>query len=249
MSAPYWLDPDNLEQPFPDPELALLEPDGLLAAGGDLSPERLLNAYGSGIFPWYSQGQPILWWSPDPRSVLFPDKLKISRSLRKSIRKQPYHITLDSAFAEVIHNCSRVQRPAQDGTWITAEMQAAYIRLHALGFAHSAEAWQDEKLVGGLYGVAIGKVFFGESMFARATDASKIAFVYLLRQLQRQGFALVDCQVETTHLDSLGAENIPRRKFIQLLQRYCTLEHTPGPWVLDEELSQHPELLTTKTDD
>lgn len=249
MTAPFWLDPDNTEHPFPDPALALREPDGLLAVGGDLSPVRLLTAYCNGIFPWYSDEQPILWWSPDPRSVLFPDQLKVSRSLRKSIRRQSYHITLDTVFAEVIRACSQTPRPGQPGTWITAEMQAAYIELHKLGFAHSAEAWQDGKLVGGLYGVAVGKVFFGESMFAHATDASKIAFVYLLRQLQRWQFALIDCQVQTAHLDSLGAENVPRQKFIQLLHRYCTLEHIPGPWKLDEQLSLHPELLTPKPDE
>ena len=191
MTAPYWLNPYDPTD-FPDVSLALREPDGLLAVGGDLRIERLLAAYQRGIFPWYSGDQPILWWSPDPRSVLFPDKLHISRSLRKTLRKQLFTITFDTAFEEVIHACSE---PRADGlgTWITDEMQQAYLRLHQSGYAHSVECWLNGKLVGGLYGVAMGKVFFGESMFSRVTDASKIAFVFLVRQLQRWQFEMIDC--------------------------------------------------------
>jgi leucyl/phenylalanyl-tRNA--protein transferase len=219
-------------------ELALHNPDGLLAFGGSLSVPRLLNAYRAGIFPWYSEGQPIMWWSPDPRSVLFPEDLKVSRSLRKTMKKQPYTITLDTAFAEVMDACAAPRRD-DAGTWITDEMKAAYCALHLQGHAHSVEAWQDGELVGGLYGVAIDKVFFGESMFARRTDASKIAFVHLVRQLQCWGYALIDCQVHSGHLASLGAIDIPRPMFISLLDEYC--EDTAsagqvGPWQFDNDL-------------
>ena len=234
MSAPYWLNPYDPAD-FPDVALALREPDGLLAVGGDLSVQRLLAAYRRGIFPWYSGDQPILWWSPDPRSVLFPDKLHVSRSLRKTLRKQQFKITLDLAFTEVIRACSQ-PRVGEPGTWITDEMQAAYIRLHQAGHAHSVECWQDDKLVGGLYGVAIGKVFFGESMFSRATDASKVAFVHLVRQLQRWQFGLIDCQIQTAHLDQFGAELLPRPEFIEQVTQLCMLGNAPGQWTMEADL-------------
>lgn len=218
-SAPYWLDPRQPEL-FPDVSLALKEPDGLLAVGGDLSEQRLLSAYRQGIFPWYSDNQPVLWWSPDPRMVLIPDELKISRSLRKTIKKNNFRISFDHAFDKVIHECS-APRDYTTETWITDEMKEAYIKLHYSGHAHSVECWQGESLVGGLYGIAIGQVFFGESMFSRVTDASKTAFVYLVKHLQKWQYQLIDCQVYTEHLESLGAVNIPRADFINHITRYC----------------------------
>lgn len=219
-----WLAEDPGAQ-FPPIEQALLDPDGLLAVGGDLSPQRLLNAYQQGIFPWYSEGEPILWWSPDPRCVLFPEKLKISRSLKKTLRKQLFKISMDTAFEAVMRACAE-SRPNQQGTWISEDMLQAYVRMHQLGFAHSVECWQDEQLVGGLYGMAIGKVFFGESMFSRKTDASKVALVYLCDYLIEHGFKLIDSQIYTPHLESLGAELIPRPQFAELLKQYCW-EDTP----------------------
>lgn len=214
-----WL-PEDPAAPFPPIEQALLEPDGLLAVGGDLSPQRLLNAYQHGIFPWYSEDEPILWWSPDPRCVLFPEKLKISRSLRKTLRKQLFELRMDTAFEAVMRACAK-SRPNQQGTWISNDMLRAYVHMHELGFAHSVECWQDGQLVGGLYGMAIGKVFFGESMFSHKTDASKVALVYLCEYLMEQGFKLIDSQVYTQHLESLGAELIPRSEFAELLKQYC----------------------------
>lgn len=234
MTAPYWLNPYDPTD-FPDVALALRDPDGLLAVGGDLSIDRLLAAYRRGIFPWYSGDQPVLWWSPDPRSVLFPDKLHVSRSLRKTLRKQEYKITFDTAFADVIRACS--QPRADDlGTWITDEMQQAYIRLHQAGHAHSIECWIKDQLAGGLYGVAIGHVFFGESMFSNIPDASKIAFVFLVRQLQRWQFGVIDCQIQTAHLDQFGAELIPRSEFITLLNQFCNQTDRGGLWKTDVDL-------------
>jgi leucyl/phenylalanyl-tRNA--protein transferase len=233
--APCWLEPDDPELWFPNVELALQEPDGLLAVGGDLSEDRLLLAYRSGIFPWYGPGQPILWWSPDPRLVLFPGRLRVARSLAKTIRKGTFSITIDQAFDAVISACAE-PRPGQAGTWITQEMMAAYRELHAAGYAHSVECWQEGKLAGGLYGVAIGRAFFGESMFARTTDASKVAFVGLVRQLSRWGFPLIDCQVHTAHLASLGAEMIPRREFIQILEHACQQPEPNTPWRIDRDI-------------
>lgn len=218
--GPFWLDPNDRSYAFPPVEYALREPDGLLAVGGDLAPERILNAYRHGIFPWFSPGQPILWWSPDPRAVLFPEKLKVSRSLRKTINHHTYRVTFDTAFAQVIRSCAETPRRRQDGTWISEEMQQAYIRLHELGYAHSAESWLGDELVGGLYGMRLGRIFFGESMFSRRSDASKVPFVHLVRKLQDDGVVLIDCQVTTEHLLSLGAEEIPRKRFIELLDRY-----------------------------
>jgi len=215
-----WLDHENPSEPFPPLEHALTDPDGLLALGGDLSVTRLVNAYRHGIFPWYSDGQPIMWWSPDPRTILLPENIKISRSLAKTCRKKPYAITLNNAFAEVIKACAS-PRSDDEGTWITEEMQHAYCMLHNEGHAHSVEAWQDGKLVGGLYGIAIGQVFFGESMFAWANDASKVAFVHLVQHLSNAGYKMIDCQVDSAHLQSLGATQIPRCLFADYLEKYC----------------------------
>ena len=214
MSSIVWLEDNNYE--FPPVEHALTEPDGLLAAGGLLTPKILLKAYRHGIFPWYSQGQPILWWSPDPRCVLFPQKLKISRSLRKTLNKKLFEIRQDTAFRDVMLNCAR-PRKDDAGTWITHEMIQAYCRMHELGYAHSVECWQDDKLVGGLYGMAIGSMFFGESMFSLRPDASKVALEYLCNTIKPK---LIDVQVYSKHMESLGAEMIPRARFIQLLKTY-----------------------------
>ena len=239
--GPYWLEPESDPALFPDPTFALEEPDGLLAVGGDLSPARLLNAYRQGIFPWYSEGEQILWWSPNPRAVLYPEQLKISRSLQKSLRKCPFRVTMDTAFAQVIAKCSesRIDKDgSQSGTWITEEMKQAYIELHRIGFAHSVECWEGEELVGGLYGVSMGKVFFGESMFARRSDASKIGFAHLVKQLTAWGFALIDCQVHTDHLTSLGAVDIPRDNFLALLDQHCDpFEAHQGAWQLDDAIA------------
>lgn len=204
------------EVSFPSPDLA--EGNGLLAVGGDLSQKRLLKAYSMGIFPWYSEDSPILWWSPDPRLVVFPDELRVSRSLRQCMRKGLFRVTMNKAFVQVMQTCAEVIRKGQSGTWITGEMIRAYTGLHAAGHAHSVEIWQEENLVGGLYGIVLGKVFFGESMFAKKSDASKVAFVTLVEHLKQQGFRLIDCQVQTKHLVSLGARNIPRSTFLKILK-------------------------------
>lgn len=232
--APFWIDPDAAEIEFPDVELAMREPDGLLAVGANLEVDTLLRAYRRGIFPWYGPGQPVMWWAPDPRLVLFPDELRVSRSLAKTLRQGKFTVTLDTAFRAVIDGCA-APRGSQSGTWITPQMAAAYSALHAAGHAHSAECWYRGELAGGLYGVAIGQVFFGESMFARVSDASKVAFVTLVRQLQRRGFQLIDCQVYTPHLASLGARPVPRREFTRLLARACDAAALPSPWVLDPD--------------
>lgn len=216
---------------FPPPDMA--DEGGLLAVGGDLRPERLLLAYSLGIFPWYNEGLPILWHSPDPRMVLPVDDLYVSRSLRKTMRKQPYEITMDSAFERVIRACARVPRPGQDGTWITDEMERAYCELHDRGYAHSVEAWDDGTLVGGLYGVSLGAAFFGESMFATAPDASKIAFVTLVQQLAQWSFELVDCQVYTDHLANFGADLWPRARFLRELERVLARPTRQGRWTLE----------------
>lgn len=221
-----WLADDSLS--FPPLSQALADPNGLLAAGGDLSQDRLLNAYRRGIFPWYNPGEPILWWSPDPRCVVLPERLHVSRSLRKRLRRGDYHVTFDQAFSEVVAACAAPRRD-QQGTWISHDIHDAYLSLHHLGVAHSVEVWIDQQLVGGLYGLAIGAVFFGESMFSHHRDASKIGFAWCITQLQRWGYQLIDCQVYNDHLASLGASEIPRTEFAAHLDRLCgqTLDH---PW-------------------
>lgn len=217
---PLYLLDDN-ELWFP-PVTEALE-DGLLAYGGDLTTERLLLAYRNGIFPWFNEEDPVLWWSPDPRCVLFPEKLKISKSMQQVIRKGDFRFRINTAFEAVISHCKHTFRKDQDGTWITGDIIEAYTAMHRKGFAHSAEAWQDGQLVGGLYGIRLGNVFFGESMFSTVSNASKFAFIQYMQQLKTEGVQLVDCQVHTPHLESLGAEMIPRSQFITLLQR-----HIPG---------------------
>lgn len=228
-----WLEPEPIE--FPGLEMALEDPNGLLAAGGELSVPWLTHAYRRGIFPWYENGQPILWWSPDPRMVLFPDQLTVSRSLAKQLRRQQFQVSFDTAFNEVIQACAE-SRAGAAGTWITDEMQQAYNQLHEQGFAHSVETWLDGRLVGGLYGVAIGQVFFGESMFTRESNASKVAFVHLVKQLSRWGFQLIDCQVSSEHLLSLGATDISRDAFKEYLERYTNLESTCQTWQFESDL-------------
>ncbi|OGT20972.1 MAG: leucyl/phenylalanyl-tRNA--protein transferase [Gammaproteobacteria bacterium RBG_16_57_12] len=224
-SAPFFLHAQDTS--FPDPALALHDPNGLLAIGGDLSPQRLLAAYRLGIFPWFSHDQPILWWAPDPRVVLYPGHLRINRSLHKTLNKGLYRITFDQAFARVVSECAGPRRGAE-GTWITPEMQRAYQRLHALGHAHSVEVWQGDELVGGLYGVTVGAVFCGESMFSHQSDASKVALVTLAGELQSRGYLAIDCQMYTHHLATLGAEEIPRARFMALLQHPAPAMPWPG---------------------
>ncbi len=218
---PYLLAPHSPPDAFPDPSLALDVPNGLLAAGGDLGPERLLYAYRRGIFPWFGERQPILWWSPDPRAVLWPADLHVSRSLRRTQRRATFAVSTDTAFDRVVHECA-APRPGRESTWITPEMAAAYGRLHHAGYAHSIECWHGSGLAGGLYGIAIGRVFFGESMFSRAPDASKIALAHLCTL----GFELIDCQVPNAHLARLGAVEVSRRRFLALLDGLC---EAPGP--------------------
>ena len=237
MQAPFWLDPFD-KRHFPEVALAMTDPNGLLAVGGDLSTERLLQAYRSGIFPWYSDGQPMMWWSPDPRAVLFLPALKISRSLKKSIRNSQYELRLNSDFDGVLKNCATPRRDGL-GTWITDEMARAYNRLHREAHAHSIEVWQEGQLVGGMYGIAIGKIFFGESMFSRIRDASKIALAALVKHLDPHQFAFIDCQVESAHLNSLGAQVIPRPQFIRYLDLYCANNESSNAWtnfITKEEL-------------
>jgi leucyl/phenylalanyl-tRNA--protein transferase len=217
--------------PFPSVERALKNPNGLLAAGADLSLERLLEAYRRGIFPWYSSGQPPLWWSPDPRMVLECEALKVSRSLSKSIRNKGFEVRIDTAFPEVLRGCSAPRRE-EAGTWLGPDMRAAYARLHGAGYAHSFETWRGGELVGGLYGVALGRMFYGESMFSRATDASKVALVKLVQMLRSRGFPLIDCQVHTPLLESLGAREIPRREFLRALASLVNYPEPPMKWTV-----------------
>lgn len=203
-------------EPFPD--ILSVDPDGLIAVGGDLSAERLLLAYSEGIFPWFSKGEPILWWSPDPRMVLYPQELIVSRSMKQLISKGPFTFSMDTAFREVMHNCSTITRKDQDGTWITDDMIEAYVRLYDQGIAHSIEVWRDSELVGGLYGVALGKAFFGESMFHKETNASKAGFIKFVQWGIQNGIALIDCQVPTEHLKSLGAREIKRSDFLKKMK-------------------------------
>lgn len=220
--------------PFPPVERALDNPDGLLAAGGSLTAKRLVEAYRRGIFPWFNEGDPILWWSPDPRTILRPTNIHVSHSLRKRLRGNRYYVTLDRAFARVLDGCA-APRADDNGTWLSPAMRRAYQGLHTAGLAHSVEVWMDGELTGGVYGVALGRMFFGESMFARRTDASKIGIVVLARQLERWEFPFIDCQLETPHLLSLGAEHLPRWRFVAEIER---LVREPAPsWVLDEDLA------------
>lgn len=225
------LDPRNPDEPFPDVELAEAEPNGLLALGGDLSVRRLINAYRQGIFPWYSDDQPILWWSPDPRTLLYPERIKVSRSLRKTLGKRLFMASVDRAFDAVIAACA-APRGDGDGTWILPEMMLAYRGLHRHGLAHSVEVWSDGDLVGGLYGVALGRVFYGESMFSRRSDASKVALVYLCQKLLQWGYRVIDCQLHTEHLISLGAEEVSRGTFSALLRTACDESPWEGSWTL-----------------
>jgi leucyl/phenylalanyl-tRNA---protein transferase len=214
---------------FPSPNTALVEPDGLLCAGGDLKPETIISAYSQGIYPWFSNGQPILWWTPDPRMVLFPKEFICAKSLAKTMRQQKFEVKFDTAFRAVIEGCA-APREADGGTWIVNEIQDAYTSLHKMGYAHSAESWRDGELVGGLYGVAIGRVFFGESMFARETDASKVAFATLVQKLTADGFKLIDCQQQTKHLASFGARPISRANFLQHLQECINVNDPISVW-------------------
>ena len=223
-----WLSDDD---PLPDVERALTRPNGLLAAGGGLSVRRLVEAYSRGCFPWYSEGEPVLWWSPDPRMALVPAELHVPRSLERRLRRGDFRITADRAFAEVIAGCAE---PRDDGgTWITGEMITAYERLHAAGYAHSVEAWQDDLLVGGLYGVGLGRAFFGESMYTRVPDASKAAFVTLVRVFVERGVGLIDCQMKTEHLARFGAREIPRAEFLRRLRELVSRDAPPDLWRID----------------
>lgn len=230
----YWVADNVIRSDFPDVERALRDPDGLLAIGGDLSPERVLDAYRRGIFPWYSQGQPVLWWSPNPRCVLEPEGLIVSRSLRKKLRKRPFRVTFNQAFRAVIRACSQPRRAGPE-TWITPEVIRAYTSLHQAGHAVSVECWMGQHLVGGLYGLVIGRVFFGESMFSYAADASKIALVHLVHELRQRDFRLLDCQVHSRHLQSLGAVPMPRPLFTSILAHYC-----PGSTATDWPVEATP---------
>jgi leucyl/phenylalanyl-tRNA--protein transferase len=223
-----WLDPQAPPH-FPVPRRALVEPNGLLAAGGALTPEWLLSAYEYGIFPWFSEGEPILWWSPSPRMVVFPGELRLTRSLLKTLRGQRFEVRCDTAFAQVMAECAAPREP-DGGTWISPQILAAYCRIHEMGWAHSIETWLDGKLVGGLYGVAIGRVFYGESMFHRTTDASKVAFAHLVRLLERLNFAVIDCQMTTDHLRSLGGRELPRDEFVNGLATWTQENVRPGRW-------------------
>ena len=231
MTAPYLLSDEQLDL-FPDVELALDEPNGLLAVGGDLSPQRLLAAYKKGIFPWFSDDQPVLWWSPNPRSVLKLDDFKISRSLKKTLNKKIFHVTFDTAFDDVISACAGTRKDGF-GTWITNDMLDAYRTLHKQGYAHSVECWFEQKLVGGLYGLSLGHAFFGESMFTRKTDASKVALAHLVWQLKQWQFDFIDAQVSSAHMTSLGANDISRRQFIAELQQTLKLSSRIGQWQFD----------------
>ena len=233
-----WL---GLHDPLPPLEHALAQPNGLLAAGGGLAPQRIVDAYRRGAFPWFSDGQPVLWWSPDPRMVLFTAEFRVRRSLGKRVRQGRYEIRLDTAFERVMRLCA-APRAGQDGTWITGPMVDAYVELHRRGVAHSVEAWADGELAGGLYGIALGRVFFGESMFARAPDASKVALVHLVAKLVRDGVPLVDCQQETAHLAGFGARPIPRRAFAARLGELIHSDAPPAPWIAGPWTAPLPDL-------
>lgn len=222
----FWITKENKE--FPPPSLASEE--GILAVGGDLSPERILNAYRKGIFPWFNEGEPIAWWSPDPRMVLFPSELKVSKSMRPYFNQQKFQVTFDTNFEAVIENCQAPRNKQWGGTWITNEIVDAYSRLYQMGFAHSVEVWQSDRLVGGLYGISLGKCFFGESMFSQVSNASKFGFIYLVKKLESLGFWLVDCQQQTHHLQSLGAKPILREEFLRILKKNELQDSLSGNW-------------------
>ena len=226
MKSITWLSPQDAPEWFPPLEQALDEPPGLLAAGGDLSTERLLAAYRKGIFPWYSPGQPVLWWSPDPRAVLFPEEFRCTRSLSKTLRNGGFEVVMDRDFRAVIEACA-APRPQSLGTWITSEMMEAYVELHRRGYAHSIETWRDRRLVGGLYGVRLGRVFFGESMFSRESDASKVALARLVEGCRLAQIAVIDCQMTSAHLESLGSRRIPRSRFQALVREHVTADPVP----------------------
>jgi leucyl/phenylalanyl-tRNA--protein transferase len=228
-----WLQPN---EPFPAVEQALVEPNGLLAAGGTLDPDRLVEAYRHGIFPWFNEGEPVLWWSPDPRMVLLPAEIRVTRSLAKTLRKGNYAVCADSAFREVMRACA-APRDGRAGTWINEDMISAYCALHDEGIAHSIEIWIDGTLAGGLYGVALGRMFYGESMFTRVPDASKIALVHLARQLQRWQFGMIDCQMRTDHLARMGGREMPRADFVRTLGELVNYPPVPGAWTLDDDLA------------
>ena len=227
-----WLEPDD---PFPLTHKALKQPNGLLAAGADLTPGRLIEAYSLGVFPWFNADEPVLWWSPDPRMVLIPAELKVARSLKKVLRNRTYEVRLDTAFSRVMQGCAQ-PRDGQSGTWISPMMTDAYTRLHEMGVAHSAETWIDGKLAGGLYGVALGRMFYGESMFTDVTDASKIAFVHLVWQLKRWGFGMIDCQMKTAHLETFGAREIPRSDFMRRVSKLIQYSPAPTCWRFDPDI-------------
>lgn len=223
----FWLDDESMD--FPAPELAT--PEGIIAVGGDLSAERLMTAYSEGIFPWFNEGDPILWWSPDPRFVLFPEELVVSRSMRPYFNQKKFQVSFDRDFEGVMRNCQKSNRNGQSGdTWITEDMIQAYVQIHQLGYAHSVEVWQGDELVGGLYGISLGKIFFGESMFAKVSNASKYGFISLVQNLREKGFVLIDCQQQTHHLGSLGARAINRKSFLQYLEENKKQDTLTGSW-------------------
>lgn len=235
----HWLDPRDPNQNFPPPHLAMRDPNGLLAIGGDLSTSRMLRAYSQGIFPWYNPDEPILWWCPDPRAVLRPDDLKVSRSLRKSIARKDYAVTFDRVFSDVLNACAGARAKSR-GTWLGPDMQEAYCELHEQGHSHSVEVWREGTLIGGLYGISVGRVFFGESMFSHANDASKIALYYLCEQLKAWSYDLIDCQISSEHLTSLGAEEISRITFLQRLSQAVHLSGKDGRWQFELDVPQSP---------
>lgn len=238
----HWLDPRNPGQPFPPVHLAMRDPNGLLAIGGDLSAQRLLKAYAQGIFPWFNPDEPILWWCPDPRAVLLPAELSVSHSLRKSLRRNDYAVTLDRGFVDVLEACSAVRAKSR-GTWLGEDMKHAYFDLHLSGYAHSVEVWREGRLIGGLYGIALGRVFFGESMFTRESDASKIALYWLCQQLLAWNFEMIDCQISSAHLLSLGAQELPREQFLARLRPAVSRAGNPGTWDFDIPVPTDPRQL------
>lgn len=241
----HWLNPSQPDEPFPDAENALEEPNGLLAIGGDLSTRRLLRAYHEGIFPWYNPDEPILWWSPDPRTIFAPDQIHVARSLRRDLRRQDYAVTLDRAFHAVIDLCAAPRRH-QRGTWLGEDMRRAFCGLHAIGHAHSIEVWRKHALIGGLYGIALGRAFFGESMFSRAPNGSKIALIHLARQLGVWGFELIDGQVGSPHLYRMGAFDVPRTAFRQRLRHALAFPAMPPRWRFDIPVPADPAHLPTR---